>query len=209
VVVTISGARVVGGKPTGRTAVFFDRDGVLAIPEIRDGRSFAVRRLEDFAVYPDAEETVRRVREMGAIAVVVTNQPDVGNGLVGKAIVEEMHQRLRRMVPVDAVYACYHTRADGCACRKPKPGMLLAASRDLGIDLSRSVIVGDRATDVAAGHEAGCRAILIERGDFRDEDSAGADWVAANLTEALDHICAYFAAASGDDIHLDGTGADA
>jgi len=208
-VVTSSGARVVGRKPTGRTAVFFDRDGVLAIPEIRDGRSFAVRRLEDFVVYPDAEESVRRVREMGAIAVVVTNQPDVGNGLVGKAIVEEMHQRLRRMVPVDAVYACYHTRADGCACRKPKPGMLLAASRDLGIDLSRSVMVGDRASDVAAGHEAGCRAILIERDGYPDEDSAGADWVAANLTEALDHICAYFAAANRDDIHLDGTGADA
>jgi D-glycero-D-manno-heptose 1,7-bisphosphate phosphatase len=189
----------------GKAAVFFDRDGVLAIPEFRDGRSFAVRRLEDFAVYADALESVRRVKELGAIAVVVTNQPDVGNGLVGRAIVEEMHQRLRRMVPVDAVYACYHTRADGCACRKPNPGMLLAASRDLGIDLSRSVMVGDRASDVAAGHEAGCRAILIERG-YRDEDSADADWVAANLTEAVDHVCAYFAAANCDDIHFGRSG---
>jgi D-glycero-D-manno-heptose 1,7-bisphosphate phosphatase len=205
VVVTISGARVVGGKPTGRTAVFFDRDGVLAIPEIRDGRSFAVRRLEDFAVYTDAQESVRRVKALGAIAVVVTNQPDVGNGLVSRAIVEDMHQRLRLMVPVDAVYACYHTRADDCACRKPKPGMLLAASNDLGIDLSRSVMVGDRASDVAAGHAAGCRAIQIARGN-PDEDSAGADWVAANLTEAVDHICAYFAAAYRDDIHFGRSG---
>jgi len=208
VLVTNNSVPLVDRKPTGRAAVFFDRDGVLAIPEFREGRSFAVRRLEDFALYADAEESVRRVKELGAVAVVVTNQPDVGNGLVGQAIVEEMHHRLRRMLPVDAVYACYHTRADGCACRKPKPGMLLAASNDLGIDLSRSVIIGDRASDVAAGREVGCRAIFIERG-YRDEDSTGAAWVAASLTEAVDHLCAYFALANRDDIHLDRMGADA
>ena len=204
-VITNGGARLVDRKTTGRAAVFFDRDGVLAIPEIRDGRSFAVRRLEDFAVYADAQESVGRVKGLGALAVVVTNQPDVGNGLVGRVIVEEMHQRLRLMLPVDAVYVCYHTRADNCGCRKPKPGMLLAASKDLGIDLSRSVMVGDRATDVAAGRAAGCRAILIARGDC-DEDSAGADWVAANLTEAVDHICAYFASANRDDNDIERSG---
>jgi D-glycero-D-manno-heptose 1,7-bisphosphate phosphatase len=200
VVVTGSSARHVGSK----AAVFFDRDGVLAIPEFRDGRSFAVRRLEDFAVYPDAQESVRRVRELGAIAVVVTNQPDVGNGLVDRTVVEEMHRRLRRMVPVDAVYACYHTRADDCACRKPKPGMLLAASNDLDLDLSRSVIIGDRASDLAAGREAGCRTILIERG-YLDEDLTGADWIAADLTEAVDQISAYFAAARRGNLHSGGS----
>ncbi len=209
-VFTNSGARPVGRKPTGRTAVFFDRDGVLAIPEIRDGRSVAVRRLEDFAVYADAQESVRRVKALGALAVVVTNQPDVGNGLVGRATVEDMHRRLRLMVSVDAIYACYHTRADDCACRKPKPGMLKAASDDLGIDLSRSVMIGDRASDVAAGHEAGCRTILIG-GRAGDEDagddaSAGADWFAANLTEAVDHICAYFAEEYGDGVHFGRSG---
>ena len=83
--------------------------------------------------------------------------------------------------------------------------MLLAASNDLGIDLSRSVMVGDRATDVAAGHAAGCRAILIARG-YCDEYSAGADWLAANLTEAVDHICAYFAAGYRDDNHIERSG---
>lgn len=198
-------AWLIDKRSTGRAAVFFDRDGVLAIPEFRDGRSFAARHLADFAIYPDAQESVLRIKNLGAIAVVVTNQPDVGNGLVGQAVVEGMHERLRRMVPVDAVYACFHTHADGCACRKPKPGMLLDASNDLDIDLSRSVIVGDRASDVAAGHEAGCRAVFIERG-YRDEDSAGADWVAANLTEAVDHICAYFAATYHDDIHFGRSG---
>ena len=203
--ITNGGARLVDGKQAGRAAVFFDRDGVLALQETRDGGSFSVRRLEDFAVYPDARESVGRVKALGAIAVVVTNQPDVGNGLVGKTTVEDMHQRLRQMVPVDAVYACYHTRADNCGCRKPRPGMLLAASNDLGIDLSRSVMVGDRATDVAAGHEAGCRTILIARGGC-NENSAGADWVASNLTEAVDHICAYFTAGYRDVEHLERSG---
>ncbi len=190
---TKGGGGPVGATPTGRAAVFFDRDGVLATQEIRDGQSFAVRRLEDFAVYADAEESVRRVKALGVVAVVVTNQPDVGNGFVDRAIVEQMHARLRLMVPVDAVYACYHTRNDHCDCRKPKPGMLRAASNDLGIDLSRSVMVGDRATDIAAGRAAGCRTILIAH-DYCSEGSAGADWVAANLTEAVDQICAYVAA---------------
>ncbi len=194
-----------GRKPTGRAAVFFDRDGVLAIPEIRDGQSVAVRRLEDFTMYADALESVRRVKALGAITLVATNQPDVGNGFVDRAIVEDMHHRLRLMAPVDAIYACYHTRADNCGCRKPKPGMLLTASHDLGIDLQRSVMVGDRASDVAAGHAAGCRTILIARGN-RDEDSAGADWVAADLTEAVDHICAYFAAMDRDENHTERSG---
>jgi D-glycero-D-manno-heptose 1,7-bisphosphate phosphatase len=186
-------------------AVFFDRDGVLAIPEFRDGRSFAVRRLEDFALYADAQASVRRVKELGAIAVVVTNQPDVGNGLVSRVVVEKMHDCLRCTLPVDAVYVCYHTRADGCACRKPRPGMLFAASTDLGIDLSRSLMIGDRASDVQAAHEAGCRAIFIERG-YHDEDAAGADWVVSSLTEAVDHICTYFTACYGDDIHPERSG---
>ncbi len=203
--VTGGDVRIAGGKPTARAAVFFDRDGVLAIPEIRDGQSYAVRRLEDFAVYADAQESVRRVKALGAIAVVVTNQPDVGNGLVGRAVVEDMHRRLRLMVPVDEVYACYHTRADDCGCRKPKPGMLLAASNDLGIDLSRSVMVGDRASDVTAGQRAGCRTILIGA-DCRDEDSAGANWVAANLTEAVDYICEYFGAGYRNDRYVGRSG---
>ncbi len=203
--ITVGDTRIVGGKPMDSAAVFFDRDGVLAIPEIRDGRSFAVRRLEDFAVYADAQESVRRVKALGAIAVVVTNQPDVGNGLVGRAVVEAMHERLRLMVPVDEVYACYHTRADNCGCRKPKPGMLLAAAHDHGIDLARSVMVGDRASDVAAGQRAGCRTILIAA-HCRDEDSAGADWVAANLTETVDYICAYFAAGYRHDTYVGRSG---
>jgi D-glycero-D-manno-heptose 1,7-bisphosphate phosphatase len=125
VVVTNGGDRLVSRKPTGRPAVFFDRDGVLAIQEIREGQSFAVRRLEDFAVFADAEESVQRVKALGAIAVVVTNQPDVGNGFVDRAIVEAMHDRLRLMVPVDAVYACYHTRNDNCGCREPSPACCL------------------------------------------------------------------------------------
>ncbi len=104
------------------------------------------------------------------------------------------------MLAVDAVYACYHTRTEHCECRKPKPGMLLSASHDLGIDLSRSVMVGDRASDLTAGHEAGCRTIFIERG-YHDEDPTGADWVTTSLSEAIDNIRAYWSASHDDEAH--------
>ena len=109
----------------GRPAIFLDRDGVLVIPEFRDGRSYAPRKLLDFRIYSGAAESAGRLKDAGYTLVVVTNQPDVGNGLVDRSVVEEMHQKLRASVPVDAVEVCYHTTADNCDCRKPKPGMLL------------------------------------------------------------------------------------
>ena len=81
---------------------------MLVIPEFRDGRSFAPRSLGDFRIYPGAAESARRLKDAGYSLVVVTNQPDVGNGLVEKTTVEEMHRRLRDAIPLDAIEACYH-----------------------------------------------------------------------------------------------------
>lgn len=149
---------------TAARAVFLDRDGVLVIPEFRDGRSFAPRRLGDLAIYPDAPASLARLKVAGFRLVVVTNQPDVGNGLVPRSEVEAMHDVLRSRLPIDAIQACYHTRDDGCICRKPKPGMLLAAAREYDIDVTRSFMVGDRASDIAAGVMAGCSTVFIDLG---------------------------------------------
>jgi len=148
----------------GARAVFLDRDGVLAVPEFRNGRSFAVRRLEDFHLYDDAQESLKRLKAAGFLLVVVTNQPDVGNGLVERSLVEEMHRRLTAALPLDAVEACYHTQEDGCDCRKPRPGMLRRAAQRFGIDCSRSFMIGDRGSDVEAGRALTCTTILIDRG---------------------------------------------
>lgn len=146
-----------------RPAVFLDRDGVLNRAELRDGKAFAPRDPRDFRLLPKAAAAVDRLKAAGFLVIVVTNQPDIGNGLVDEAAVAAMHARLRERVAVDDIRVCPHRQTLGCDCRKPRPGMLLAAARDHRIDLARSVMVGDRLSDVAAGAAAGCRTVFIDR----------------------------------------------
>lgn len=148
----------------GRRAVFLDRDGVLVEPEFRDGRSYAVRRLEDFRIYDGAADAVRALDAAGWSVVVATNQPDIANGLVAPSTVEAMHERLRQAMPLAAVETCPHAQDAGCDCRKPRPGMLTRAAARLGLDLSASFMVGDRASDIEAGAAAGCRTVFVDRG---------------------------------------------
>jgi D-glycero-D-manno-heptose 1,7-bisphosphate phosphatase len=145
-------------------AVFLDRDGVINRAVIRNGKAYAPARLEDFQLLPGVPDAVRALHEAGYRLVVATNQPDVGAGLIAREDVEAMHQRLRETLPIDDIRVCYHTEADGCACRKPKPGMLTDAAREWGIDLAESVMVGDRWRDVDAGRNAGCGTVLVESG---------------------------------------------
>jgi D-glycero-D-manno-heptose 1,7-bisphosphate phosphatase len=168
-------------------AVFLDRDGVLTIPEFRDGRSFAPRRLADFRVYEEAGASLARLSEAGFRLVVVTNQPDVGDGLVDRAVVEEMHRRLKELLPVDAIEVCYHRRGDGCECRKPKSGMLRRAAERLGIDCTRSFMIGDRASDVEAGRTMGCCTLFIDLG-YADEHPESPDFTVSSIGEAAEII---------------------
>jgi D-glycero-D-manno-heptose 1,7-bisphosphate phosphatase len=164
-------------------AVFLDRDGVLVVPEFRDGRSFAPTSLADFRIYDDAVAATATMKAAGYQLIVVTNQPDVGYGRVTLADVDEMHRRLNVALPLDAIEACYHRHVDACNCRKPKPGMLLRAGERLGIDYAQSFMVGDRASDIAAGKAVGCRTIFIDL-NYVDEPSDGADFVVRSLSEA-------------------------
>lgn len=123
------------------------------------------------------------MKAAGLRLIVVTNQPDVGYGRVPLGTVEEMHRRLADLLPIDAIEACYHRHDEDCDCRKPKPGMLRRAAARLGIDSARSFMIGDRSSDVEAGHTAGCRTIFIDLG-YDDEHSAGADFVVKSLGEA-------------------------
>jgi D-glycero-D-manno-heptose 1,7-bisphosphate phosphatase len=150
------------GPPNSARAVFLDRDGVIVTPEFRDGRSFAPKTLDAFRLYDSAPECLRSLKQAGFLLVVVTNQPDVGKGEIAPETLDEMHRRMREALPIDDVRVCTHTREDGCACRKPRPGMLLGAAAALGIALDRSFMIGDRESDVAAGRAAGCRTIFID-----------------------------------------------
>jgi D-glycero-D-manno-heptose 1,7-bisphosphate phosphatase len=147
-----------------KPAVFLDRDGVINRGVIRDGRPYPPDRLEDLEILPGVPAALARLRAAGYLNVVVTNQPDVATGKQRREVVEAMHARLLAELAIDAVKVCFHVDADNCRCRKPRPGMLLEAARDLGIDLSASYMVGDRWRDVAAGQAAGCKALFIDYG---------------------------------------------
>lgn len=171
-----------------QAAVFLDRDGVIAIPEFRHGRSYAVTRVEDFRIYPDAKAALTRLKQAGYVLVVVTNQPDVGRGFIAASDLEAMHRTLEDALPIDRIEVCPHTADDGCDCRKPKPGMLFRAAEALGIALDQSVMVGDRLGDVEAGRAAGCRTVFVDLDYTSEPKPTNADCMVASIADAADCI---------------------
>jgi D-glycero-D-manno-heptose 1,7-bisphosphate phosphatase len=145
-----------------RPAVLLDRDGVLNRTSVREGVSHPPSHLGEFEFLPGVVEATRRLAEAGWPLVVVTNQPDVARGVTTREAVEEINRHVVQHLPVLEVFTCYHDGGAGCACRKPKPGLLLEAASRWGFDLRTSVMVGDRWSDVVAGQAAGCISILVE-----------------------------------------------
>ena len=148
-----------------KRAVFLDRDGVLNLPVVRDGKPYPPSSVSEFRLYAEAPEACALLREAGFLLVVVTNQPDVGRGTQSLEEVEEMHAALRRRIPLDRVEVCTaaNDQAPDARRRKPAPGMLLDAAGELGVALEHSYIIGDRWRDIDAGRAAGCKTIFIDR----------------------------------------------
>jgi len=172
-----------------KRALFLDRDGVLNKSFIRDGKTYAPRTLAEFQLLPGVEEAVRRAKDAGFLAIVVTNQPDVPSGITPRETADAMHAELRRRVALDDLKICFHLDADQCACRKPKPGMLLEAAAAHDIDLKASYLVGDRWRDIGAGRAAGCFTIFIDYGLAQDQPMQP-HAITSSLAEAVDLILA-------------------
>ncbi len=168
-----------------RPAVFLDRDGVLTREIVRDGAAYAPTRVEDFVLVPEAGAQVQRLRDAGFICIVFTNQPELANGKLNPADLEEMHRQMRAAISLDDIYFCPHGRDDGCPCYKPKPGMIEQAVARWDIDLAASYVVGDRWRDIGAGNVTGCYSILIDRSYSGD---CLPDLRVASLTEAVDAV---------------------
>jgi D-glycero-D-manno-heptose 1,7-bisphosphate phosphatase len=168
-----------------RRAVFLDRDGVLNRAAVVSGKPYPPPDAASMEFYPGAREALLRLKARGLALVCVTNQPDVARGTRTLANVEAMNARVSSELPLDALYACLHDGPDGCGCRKPKPGMLLMAAEEHGLDLSRSFMVGDRAGDVGAGRAAGCVTLFIDRGYSEPPPDPPADHTVTGLDEAV------------------------
>jgi len=143
-------------------AVFLDRDGVLNKLVFREGRGASPRRFEDFELLPGVGEAVESIKRAGLLTVVVTNQPDLSRGALDRAELDRMHDFLRSTIQVGAIYVCSHDHRDRCDCRKPKPGLLWQAAKDLAIELGRSYLVGDSWRDIEAGDAGGCVTLLVD-----------------------------------------------
>ena len=145
-----------------KAAAFLDRDGVINRAIVRAGCPFPPASLAELEILPGVRRALERLRAGGLRLIVVSNQPDVARGSTTQAAVDEINDALLRALPLDAIRCCLHDRHHDCACRKPRPGLLLQAAADFDLDLSSSWMVGDRWRDIAAGRAAGCHTIFID-----------------------------------------------
>lgn len=169
-------------------AVFLDRDGVVIETTVKDGKPYPAIDAESMRIPNGARDDLARLKSEGYLLIVVTNQPDVARGKQTREMVDEMNRRLQAELPLDDVLTCYHDDADGCACRKPHPGLIQRAARQYGIDLSESYMIGDRWRDIDAGANAGCKTILIDNGYAERAPEFAPDARVGSLKEAVDWI---------------------
>ena len=156
----------------GRPAVFLDRDGTLNV------ESGYVHRWENWEWIPGAIDAIAMLNRMELIVIVVSNQAGVARGYYDETAIQRLHNAVDRDLAnfgarIDAYYYCPHHPEHGeireCPCRKPAAGLLIQAAHDLDIDLARSWLVGDKATDIEAGIAAGVSPILVESGYGKNE----------------------------------------
>lgn len=185
-------------------AVFLDRDGTINVE-----RADYVKSIEELVLLDGVLEALRNLSRFEVPIVLITNQSAVGRGIVTPAQIADIHAHLCAGVQqaggrIDAVYVCPHRPDEGCECRKPKPGLLLAAASDLCLDLRRCVFIGDAVTDLEAARTAGCQPVLVRTGRqaqallhlaevdngvvLVEDLSAAVEWMHRRLSAGL-HVC--------------------
>jgi D-glycero-D-manno-heptose 1,7-bisphosphate phosphatase len=144
-------------------AIFLDRDGVIIANRPQYVRSWA-----DVEIFPQAIQALKKLNGLPYKIVVVTNQAGVSRGLISLEIAEEINRRLREVIEsaggrIDGIYMCPHKPEDGCNCRKPRPGLIEQAARELSLDLADSLMIGDMYSDLLAGQAAGIPRLALVR----------------------------------------------
>lgn len=177
------------------STVFLDRDGVINV----DSPDY-VKNWNEFHFIPGSLEAIARLTQNGISVIIITNQSGINRRIIPLEELEGIHRRLKQAVRdsdgrVTDIFYCPHRPDEGCECRKPKPGLIVAARRRYSIDLSRTIMVGDSDKDVLAGQAAGCGGtILIKTGNgtctIQTLETTGTrpDHVAADLLQAVKWI---------------------
>lgn len=163
-----------------KRAVFLDRDGVICYDV------HYMSSPDQFQLMPGVAEGIRKLNEAGFLVIVVTNQSGIMRGYFTEDDLKKVHERMvrelgERGARIDAIYYCPCLPEDDCECRKPKPGMLIQAAHDHGIDLYKSFIIGDKDIDAQAGRAAGCTSLLIS-----DQQCPNADYLVSGFSPAVE-----------------------
>jgi len=166
-----------------RPAIFLDRDGVINRPLIRARKPYPPLCLAELEILPGVRAALRALKSAGYCLVVVTNQPDIARGAVPKTVVDSMNGWLTSVLPLDAVLTCAHDDVDRCECRKPSPGLITRAARELHLECAASYMIGDRWRDVEAGRRAGCKTFFIDCG-YDEQLPQSYDFRVSSLLEA-------------------------
>jgi len=187
--------------------VFLDRDGVIneLIYHQEQGIIDSPFTVEQFRLLPGVGEAIKKLHEMDYKVILASNQPGIAKEKMSEEAFDKIRQKMKKELAkegafLDGEYYCFHhpeAKVEGlranCECRKPKPGLLLQAAKDMDIDLSQSWMIGDGLTDIKAGKDAGVRTILLGRMRcelcrLMDEEDARPDAIASNLEEAIQFI---------------------
>lgn len=169
-------------------AVFLDRDGVLNDSIVRDGVPHPPANLDEVRHCPGVFDACDAFHGAGLVLVMVTNQPDIARGKTSRAAVDALNAAVCEPLGITHVRVCPHDDDDGCGCRKPKPGLLLGAAAELGLDLSASVMVGDRWRDIDAGAAAGTATVHVRRSGYDEREPRSPDLVVQELLDAVPFI---------------------
>jgi D-glycero-D-manno-heptose 1,7-bisphosphate phosphatase len=167
--------------------VVLDRDGTIVVDR------HYLADPDDLEFESGAEAGLRKMSELGFRLVVITNQSGIARGLLSLSRLEEIHERLKQMlhsigVRLEAIYFCPHAPGDGCECRKPNLGLMRQASAELGFDMSESIVIGDKESDVEFGRRAGALAMQIGKVESQLSSATTPDYIVADLKEAADII---------------------
>ena len=143
-------------------AIFLDRDGVINNIILSNGLPISPSNFEEFKILPGVRESISKLKKLNFYCILVTNQPDVSRGKMKKETVIKMNEYVKKELSLNDVYVCFHDDKDKCSCRKPKPGLILDATKKWNINLEKSYMIGDRLKDIDAGTISGCKTIFID-----------------------------------------------
>ncbi len=187
-------------KRKQRRAVFLDRDGTI------NHDPGYISQPEQMQLLPGAGEALAKLNQAGFVLVVVSNQSGVGRGIIQRDSIPLIHGRMEALLAtagarIDHYELCFHKPDEGCECRKPRTGLLAGAAQKLGIDVSRSYMVGDKILDLDAGRNAGCKGVALVRTGYGSTTEAGlsgheANFVGDSITEVVAWILAQESASS-------------